>query len=78
MPLGFGEIAVLGVVGACLFIGPKRIIPRVAETMKMARESFAEAGKTSIQTSKKEAPEVIDKVKHTATSNTTKPNEKKE
>jgi len=47
MPLGFGEIAVLGVVGAAVFLGPKRIIPKVAETLKVAREAFADSAKTA-------------------------------
>jgi hypothetical protein len=45
--LGFGEIAFLGVAGACMFLGPKRIIPRIAETVKVARQTFAETGKAA-------------------------------
>ena len=30
-------------------VGPKRVIPRIAETLKMAKESFAEAGVKAAQ-----------------------------
>jgi hypothetical protein len=36
MPLGMGEIAVLGLVGAALFLGPKRVIPKLAESLKVS------------------------------------------
>jgi hypothetical protein len=68
MPLGFGELVVLGIAGACVVIGgvgqpggvagfpqgtsrrcgvaagPKRVLPKLAETLKMAREAFGETG----------------------------------
>eukprot|EP00040_Diaphanoeca_grandis_P028276 m.163447 g.163447 ORF g.163447 m.163447 type:complete len:115 (-) comp31293_c0_seq1:47-391(-) len=44
MPFGLGEIALIGVVGACIFVGPKRIIPRIAETLKLTRQTFIEPG----------------------------------
>ncbi|KNC86476.1 hypothetical protein SARC_01385 [Sphaeroforma arctica JP610] len=45
MPLGFGEIVIIGCVGATVLIGPKKVIPRLAETIKMARQAMAEASK---------------------------------
>eukprot|EP00729_Bicosta_minor_P008345 gene8345-18543_t len=61
MPFGFGEIAVLGVVGAAMFLGPKRIIPKVAETLKLARETFAESSGKAAQAAKTtaEAPKAV-------------------
>eukprot|EP01134_Creolimax_fragrantissima_P006107 CFRG6107T1 len=57
MPLGFGEIVIIGCVGAAVFIGPKKVIPKLAETMKVARQAIQEASKeTGASASKKTTP----------------------
>eukprot|EP00041_Stephanoeca_diplocostata_P006079 m.74901 g.74901 ORF g.74901 m.74901 type:complete len:76 (+) comp16163_c0_seq1:108-335(+) len=63
MPLGFGEVAFLGIAGAVLFLGPKKVLPRIAETMKMARQTFGEAGNEAAAKATKEMPSTVSKAK---------------
>eukprot|EP00049_Salpingoeca_infusionum_P021778 m.4499 g.4499 ORF g.4499 m.4499 type:complete len:64 (+) comp4503_c0_seq2:274-465(+) len=39
-----------------MLAGPKRVIPRIAETLKMTREAFAEQGAKAAKTATKPKP----------------------
>ena len=42
MGLSFTEIIILGFLGACLFIGPKKLIPRISETFRVTKQVLNE------------------------------------
>ena len=42
MGLSFTEFIILGFLGACLFIGPKKLIPRISETFRVTKQIINE------------------------------------
>eukprot|EP00055_Hartaetosiga_balthica_P002564 m.4461 g.4461 ORF g.4461 m.4461 type:complete len:67 (+) comp2228_c0_seq1:96-296(+) len=58
MPIGLGELVVIGLVGAAVIIGPKNVLPKLAQTIKAARNAMgseaAQAAKTATKNASKE------------------------
>lgn len=50
-----GFFAVAAFVGACVIMGPRRVIPRLAETIKMTREHVGEAMKAADEAGARQA-----------------------
>ena len=42
MALSFTQLIILGFLGACLFIGPKKFIPRISETFRVTKQILNE------------------------------------
>lgn len=59
MALSFTQFLILGFLGACLFIGPKKILPRISETFRVTKQVLnEESTKAGIDVAKenKDAP----------------------
>ena len=53
MALSFTQFLILGFLGACLFIGPKKIIPRISETFRATKQVLnEESNKAGIDVAK--------------------------
>eukprot|EP00056_Hartaetosiga_gracilis_P011012 m.164954 g.164954 ORF g.164954 m.164954 type:complete len:70 (-) comp13430_c0_seq3:1077-1286(-) len=55
MPIGLGELVVIGLVGATIIVGPKNILPKLAETIKTARSALGNEAAQATKTAAKEA-----------------------
>eukprot|EP00043_Microstomoeca_roanoka_P020114 m.237551 g.237551 ORF g.237551 m.237551 type:complete len:71 (-) comp17110_c0_seq3:224-436(-) len=52
MPIGLGEALVIGAVAVTVFVGPKRVLPKVAEALKTARQALNETKSVASQANK--------------------------
>ena len=54
MGFSLAQILILGFIGACLFMGPKKIIPRISETLKLTKEVLSDESAKAVETASKE------------------------
>eukprot|EP01147_Barroeca_monosierra_P007126 gene7126-451_t len=62
MPIGIGEGIVIGAIALTVFVGPKRVIPKVAEAVRAARQALSEGANTTAQRSSSTRPNITHEI----------------